>query len=57
VFDRESVSAYFYAGNLWVGYDNQRSVAGKIGYAKRKGLVGYFFWELSQDSNWSLATQ
>ncbi|GLJ54265.1 hypothetical protein SUGI_1164140 [Cryptomeria japonica] len=56
VFDTESVSAYCYAGELWVGYDNQDSVAAKVKFAKQKGLLGYFFWAISQDSNWMLST-
>ncbi|XP_057871265.2 nod factor hydrolase protein 1 [Cryptomeria japonica] len=56
VYDPESVSAYCYAGDLWVGYDNQDSVAAKVKFAKQKGLSGYFFWAISQDSNWMLST-
>ncbi|GLJ54264.1 hypothetical protein SUGI_1164130 [Cryptomeria japonica] len=56
VFDMESGSAYCYIGELWVGYDNQDSVAAKVRFAKQKGLLGYFFWAISQDSNWILST-
>ncbi|XP_057871267.1 nod factor hydrolase protein 1 isoform X2 [Cryptomeria japonica] len=56
VFDTESVSTYCYVGELWVGYDNQDSVAAKVKFAKQKGLLGYFFWAISQDSNWMLST-
>ncbi|GLJ54268.1 hypothetical protein SUGI_1164170 [Cryptomeria japonica] len=56
VFDTESVSAYSYAGELWVGYDNPDCVAAKVKFAKKRGLLGYFFWAISQDSNWTLST-
>ena len=58
VFDKKTVSAYSYSSNLiWVGYDNKESVAAKILFAKRRHLLGYFFWAISQDSNWMLSTQ
>lgn len=55
VFDKETVSAYSYAGDLWVGYDNKESVVAKVEFAKQKALLGYFFWAISQDSNWTLS--
>ena len=58
VFDKKTVSAYSYSSDLiWVGYDNKESVAAKILFAKRRHLLGYFFWAISQDSNWMLSTQ
>jgi len=58
VFDKETVSAYSYSSDLmWVGYDNQDSVAAKVLFAKEKRLLGYFFWAISQDSNWMLSAQ
>lgn len=58
VFDKKTVSAYAYSSDrIWVGYDNKQSVAAKISFAKKKHLLGYFFWALSQDSNWMLSTQ
>nr|4MNL_A Chain A, Chitinase A [Cycas revoluta]4MNM_A Chain A, Chitinase A [Cycas revoluta] len=49
VFDTTTVSAYAYKDNVWVGYDNQQSVALKVQYAKEKRLGGYFFWSVNQD--------
>lgn len=58
VFDEETVSAYSYSSDMiWVGYDNQDSVATKVSFAKERRLLGYFFWAISQDSNWMLSTQ
>lgn len=58
IFDKKTVSAYSYSSDLiWVGYDNKESVAAKVLFAKKKHLRGYFFWAISQDSNWTLSTQ
>jgi len=58
VFDKKSGSAYSYSSDLiWVGYDNKQSVAAKVSFAKKRHLLGYFFWAISQDSNWMLSTQ
>ncbi|GLJ54636.1 hypothetical protein SUGI_1173800 [Cryptomeria japonica] len=55
VNDTTTVSAYCYSGLVWIGYDNEQSVRGKVEYAKQKGLLGYFFWNVVQDSNWALS--
>lgn len=49
VFDAETVSTYAVDGKTWIGYDDSRSAAGKIGYAQALGIRGYFFWALSYD--------
>ncbi|GLJ54733.1 hypothetical protein SUGI_1175670 [Cryptomeria japonica] len=56
VYDTTTVSAYCYAGLVWIGFDNEQSVRAKVEYAKQKGLLGYFFWNVVQDSNWALST-
>lgn len=56
VYDPTTVSAYCYAGLVWIGFDNEQSVAVKVEYAKQNDLLGYFFWNVVQDSNWSLST-
>ncbi|XP_057862060.1 class V chitinase [Cryptomeria japonica] len=56
VYDTTTVSAYCYSGLVWIGYDNEQSVRAKVEYAKQKGLLGYFFWNVVQDSNWALST-
>lgn len=56
VFDTTTVSAYCYAGLDWIGYDNDQSVAGKVVFAKQEGLLGYFFWNVAQDTaDWALS--
>eukprot|EP01018_Ginkgo_biloba_P035613 Gb_03080 [translate_table: standard] len=57
VFDNATVSAYCYAGDVWIGYDNEESVNKKTMFAKDRGLLGYFFWAVSHDWNWTLSTQ
>lgn len=56
VFDNTTVSAYCYAGLDWIGYDNDQSVARKAVFAKQEGLLGYFFWNVVQDTaDWALS--
>lgn len=56
VYDAAIVSAYSYAGTSWIGYDDPRSVATKVGFAKARELGGYFFWALGyDDKTWSLS--
>jgi chitinase len=56
VFDNTTVSAYCYAGLDWIGYDNEQSVARKVVFAKQEALLGYFFWNVVQDTaDWALS--
>ncbi|KAI5659042.1 hypothetical protein M9H77_27835 [Catharanthus roseus] len=50
-FDVKTVSVYGVDGKIWIGYDDRRSVALKLGYAQILGIRGYFFWALSFDQN------
>lgn len=36
-------------GDEWIGYDDEESVAAKTRWAKARGLLGVFFWEVSHD--------
>ncbi|KAL3535035.1 hypothetical protein ACH5RR_003496 [Cinchona calisaya] len=54
-FDLGTLSTYSVAGNVWIGYDNRRSTALRIGYAQALRLRGYFFWALSYDQDWKLS--
>ncbi|KAI5659048.1 hypothetical protein M9H77_27841 [Catharanthus roseus] len=56
VFDEKTVSTYAVDGTAWIGYDDSRSVRGKVRYAKALGIRGYFFWALSYDQNWKIST-
>nr|XP_022901760.1 acidic mammalian chitinase-like [Onthophagus taurus] len=49
VWDNKQKVPYAYKGNQWVGYDNPRSVALKVAYAKKRGLGGIMVWTLDTD--------
>ncbi|KAL3620739.1 hypothetical protein CASFOL_035651 [Castilleja foliolosa] len=55
VYDSETVSVYSVAGSSWIGYDDARSVTVKIGYARRVGLRGYYFWTVVGDNKWEIS--
>ncbi|XP_073158165.1 nod factor hydrolase protein 1-like [Henckelia pumila] len=55
VHDMETVSVYSVAGNIWIGYDDTKTVAVKIGYARAIGLRGYFFWAVGGDYKWKIS--
>ncbi|KMT03225.1 hypothetical protein BVRB_8g197730 [Beta vulgaris subsp. vulgaris] len=57
VFDSTYVTNYCYSGSTWIAYDDTQTIAAKVGYAKDTGLLGYFAWNVVQDSNWALSTQ
>ncbi|GLJ47772.1 hypothetical protein SUGI_1009080 [Cryptomeria japonica] len=57
VIDNFTVSAYCYAGDVWISYDDKETVDLKTKFAKDRGLLGYFFWAVSYDHNWTLSTQ
>ncbi|BFG40263.1 hypothetical protein CerSpe_265370 [Prunus speciosa] len=55
VFDSTLVMDYTYSGKTWIGYDDTQSITTKVSYAKGKGLVGYFAWNVGLDFNWTLS--
>lgn len=55
VYDVATVSVYSVAGDYWIGYDDKRTVAAKIGYARSLHLRGYFFWAINGDYKWSIS--
>lgn len=57
VVDNTTVSAYCYGGDVWIAYDNEETVSMKTMFAKDRGLLGYFFWAISYDHNWTLSKQ
>lgn len=42
-------------GKTWIGYDDTQSITTEVSYAKGKGLVGYFAWNVGIDVNWTLS--
>ncbi|PON81275.1 1,4-alpha-glucan-branching enzyme [Trema orientale] len=55
VFNSTLVTDYCYSGTTWIGYDGVSSVTTKVGYAKGKGLLGYFAWNVGADYNGTLS--
>ncbi|XP_057419700.1 class V chitinase-like [Lotus japonicus] len=56
VYNSTFVTDYCYSGTTWIGYDDTQSVTAKVDYAKERGLVGYFAWQLGgDDDSWTLS--
>lgn len=49
VRDPDYMTPYAYNGRLWVGYDDQVSLALKTQYAKSMGLGGVMMWSIETD--------
>ncbi|TXG65714.1 hypothetical protein EZV62_006989 [Acer yangbiense] len=54
-FDKNYVVNYFTMGTSWMGFDDVESIQKKVSYAKEKGLLGYFVWQVAYDDNWVLS--
>ncbi|PKA57583.1 chitinase [Apostasia shenzhenica] len=48
-YDKAAVAVYTSAGKVWVGYDDEKTVAEKVRFGQRMGNGGYFFWALGYD--------
>ncbi|KAK1303884.1 hypothetical protein QJS10_CPB11g00582 [Acorus calamus] len=58
IYNNQSVSAYFNAGDLWVSFDSPDVVDEKITFASHNRLLGYFLWPISFDSlNFEISRQ
>ncbi|QHO50504.1 Chitinase-like protein [Arachis hypogaea] len=55
VYNSTYVTNYCYSGTTWVGYDDTQSVFAKVNYAKGRGLLGYFAWQIGGDDSWTLS--
>ncbi|XP_015594961.1 chitotriosidase-1 [Cephus cinctus] len=49
VWDDKRKVPYAYSGDQWIGFDNRRSLAVKINYAKKHGLAGIMIWNIDTD--------
>ncbi|XP_024936097.1 chitotriosidase-1-like [Cephus cinctus] len=49
VWYEEQKVPYAYSGDQWIGFDNEKSLAIKIKYAKKLGLAGIMFWSIETD--------
>ena len=55
VYNSTFVTNYCYSGTTWIGYDDTQSISTKVTYAKGKGLLGYFAWQVGQDKDFVLS--
>ncbi|KAL2608874.1 hypothetical protein R1flu_027447 [Riccia fluitans] len=56
VHDWNLVTGYAYAENVWVSYEDPIIIDTKVKYAMTKSLRGYFFWAITQDSDWEVSS-
>ncbi|VEN35163.1 unnamed protein product [Callosobruchus maculatus] len=49
VWDNKQKVPHAYKDNQWVGYDDPRSLEGKVKYAKTKNLGGIMIWNIATD--------
>ncbi|KAI9199070.1 hypothetical protein LWI28_026813 [Acer negundo] len=54
-FDANYVVNYLTMGTSWVAFDDVEAIQHKVSYAKEKGLLGYFVWQVAYDDNWMLS--
>ncbi|KAK0602599.1 hypothetical protein LWI29_035117 [Acer saccharum] len=54
-FDKNYVVNYFTMGTSWIAFDDVESIQKKVSYAKEKGLLGYWVWQVAYDDNWVLS--
>jgi chitinase len=50
-WDDDAKAPYIWNGNVFISYDDPRSLKYKARYVKNMGLGGIFFWEWSSDYN------
>ncbi|XP_064601993.1 probable chitinase 10 [Liolophura sinensis] len=48
-FSSEQVAAYAHFNDIWVSYENGKSIIEKVKWLKSKGLAGFSFWSLDYD--------
>lgn len=48
-YDETAESPYYFDGQQFISYDNERSLAAKVRYIKKQGLRGFMYWEHSLD--------
>lgn len=49
------VISYCTIKSSWIGFDDVEDIKAKVSYAKEKGLLGYFVWQVPNDDNWVLS--
>ena len=48
-WDEEAKAPYYFDGEQFISYDNERSMAEKMNYIKKHHLRGLMYWEHSLD--------
>ena len=49
IWDAGAQTPYLLTGSGWITYDDERSVAAKVAYARNNSLGGWIIWALDQD--------
>ncbi|MGL5021054.1 MAG: glycoside hydrolase family 18 protein [Mycoplasmatales bacterium] len=49
-WDEEACAPYFYDGDKFVSYENEKSIKIKLEYMKKMGFSGLMFWEYALDN-------
>jgi len=49
VWDENTKVPHVVAGDQWIGYDDEESLAGKVAWLKEQGLGGWMAWSLDTD--------
>ncbi|KAJ6759135.1 CHITINASE [Salix koriyanagi] len=55
IYNSTYVVNYVIVGSDWISFDGVDVVRIKVSYAKKKALLGYVVWEISQDDKWVLS--
>jgi chitinase len=55
-WDDSAKAPYLYNGDIWISYDNEKSVKIKTDYIKKNNLGGIMIWEYSHDFSKKLLT-
>ncbi|KAK3228857.1 hypothetical protein Dsin_000738 [Dipteronia sinensis] len=55
LYNATYVVNYCLIGTSWIGFDDVEVVKIKVSYAKKRNLLGYFVWHVSNDDNWVLS--
>ncbi|KAK4834913.1 hypothetical protein QYF36_002424 [Acer negundo] len=55
MYNATYVVNYCSIGTSWIGFDDVEVVKTKVSYAKKRNLLGYVVWHVSNDDNWVLS--
>ncbi|XVF48463.1 hypothetical protein PTKIN_Ptkin03bG0192100 [Pterospermum kingtungense] len=55
VYNSTYVVNFCKIGSNWINFDDVEAIKAKVSYAKAKGLLGYYVFQLANDENWVLS--